>query len=236
MKTVLLRLEGPLQSWGTESRFGHRDTQREPSKSGVLGLVGAALGMPRDDDQTVARLAAARMAVRVDREGAVLSDYHTAGGGTYRGEPHSVFGAKNPVLTTRHYLSSASFLAALSFDDEPFGARVHEALGSPRWELTLGRRACPPSVPVQAGIVGEDAEEALRRAVFEAESPTKSPLRLVVECAPSADGSEPRQDQPISFRLHHRAFARRWVRTAWIEPSELTTRPSQVSIVGILGG
>ncbi len=47
MSVLLLRLAGPLQSWGTQSRFRVRDTGREPSKSGVIGLLCTALGRPR---------------------------------------------------------------------------------------------------------------------------------------------------------------------------------------------
>jgi len=43
MPTLLLRLAGPMQSWGLSSRFTIRDTSLEPSKSGVLGLLCAAL-------------------------------------------------------------------------------------------------------------------------------------------------------------------------------------------------
>src|SRR5690606_33869407 len=77
---LLLLLSGPMQSWGTQSRFAHRDTDFEPSKSGVLGLVGSALGMSRDDDDLLQALASLKMGVRVDREGRILRDYHTAGG------------------------------------------------------------------------------------------------------------------------------------------------------------
>ena len=54
MSTLLLRLAGPMQSWGTDSKFDVRRTQREPSKSGVIGLVAAALGIPRQDRQALA--------------------------------------------------------------------------------------------------------------------------------------------------------------------------------------
>ena len=47
MTVLLMRLAGPMQSWGTRSRFGNRDTGLEPSRSGVIGLLCAALGRPR---------------------------------------------------------------------------------------------------------------------------------------------------------------------------------------------
>ena len=43
MATLLMRLAGPMQSWGTTSRFDQRDTGKEPSKSGVVGLLAAVL-------------------------------------------------------------------------------------------------------------------------------------------------------------------------------------------------
>src|SRR5437016_606458 len=79
MATLLLRLAGPMQSWGTRSRFDDRDTERFPSKSGVIGLLCAALGRPRA--ASVDDLAALRMGVRADRPGVLSTDFHTAGGG-----------------------------------------------------------------------------------------------------------------------------------------------------------
>lgn len=220
--TVLLRLEGALQSWGTRSRFPERDTETEPSKSGVLGLVGAALGMARDDDAFLREIAACRMAVRVDKEGSLLVDYHTAGAGTFRGKPHNVFEAKDPVLTSRHYLQGASFLVALTYSDDGFAARVDRALGAPVWPLALGRRACVPSLPVRAGTVPTNSPvEAIREARWLSQHAPKDPVRTVLECDPREPGAEPRQDQPLSFKPSCRHFARRFVRTEFIEPGSL---------------
>ncbi|MBI5033526.1 MAG: type I-E CRISPR-associated protein Cas5/CasD [Chloroflexi bacterium] len=71
MNTLLLRLVGPMQSWGVASDFKERDTLREPSKSGVIGLLCAALGKPRaekpnDGFATLAELSDLVMGVRVD--------------------------------------------------------------------------------------------------------------------------------------------------------------------------
>ena len=225
-ESVLLRLEGPLQAWGTQSRFPHRDTEREPSKSGVLGVVAAALGMPRDDDARLATLAAARMGVRADSEGSTLVDYHTAGAGRFAGEEHRVHGTSDPVITRRAYLADASFLVALGYEDAALAAAIDHALGSPCWPLFLGRRACPPSLPVRAGLVDADPEAALRSAPWPSPTRPAEPVRLILESAPG-DG-EPRQDQPLSFRLHARHFARRFVHTTWIQPGDLTLAPGDV--------
>lgn len=221
MTSVLLRLEGPLQSWGTRSRFPHRDTEREPSKSGVLGLVCAALGVPRDGDAMLSRLAQSHMGVRVDREGSIVSDYHTAGGGRFSGKEHGVFGAKGTVVTQRVYLAGASFLVAVGFDDHSLATAVDQALGAPRWPLFLGRRACSPALPVRAGVVTGEIEAVLRAARWPGKVPPRGPVRLLLECDADRPGADPRQDQPLSFRLHARSFARRFVRLVWLQPEEV---------------
>jgi CRISPR system Cascade subunit CasD len=232
--SVLLRLEGPLQSWGTRSRFPERDTETEPSKSGVLGLVGAALGMPRDDAALLERLAACRLAVRVDQEGKLLRDYHTVGGGTFRGKPHGVFDAKGTVLTSRHYLQSASFIVALGYEDGALAARIDQALGAPKWPLALGRRACAPSLPVRAGLVSAPPEKAVREAPWPSAKRPGQRLRLIVECDPGDPGAQPRQDHPLSFRLHHRHYARRFVRTTFVDPAVLTIAPPEAACISLV--
>src|SRR5438045_3820140 len=107
MHTLLLRLAGPMQSWGTQSRFLVRDTGREPSKSGVVGLLCAALGRGREE--SVDDLAALAMGVRVDQEGTLGADFHTAGGTHRRGDRYGVpradaSNAGGTVVSTRYYL------------------------------------------------------------------------------------------------------------------------------------
>jgi CRISPR-associated Cas5-like protein len=122
MAVLLLRCAGPMQAWGSRSRFGERDTEREPTKSGIVGLLCAALGKPRvenpgDGFPSIEELARLRMGVRVDREGVVRRDFHTAGGGKWRGEPYGVAkssgGRGETVISNRHYLTDAVFLVGL---------------------------------------------------------------------------------------------------------------------------
>jgi CRISPR system Cascade subunit CasD len=217
---VVLLLDGPLQSWGTQSRFGHRDTDFEPSKSGVIGLVGAAMGMGRDDAALLQRLASLEMAVRVDREGTVLRDYHTAGGGTFRGEPHRVYGVET-VVTQRFYLCDACFVVALSHLDSGLIAEIAAALQNPVWPIFLGRKSCVPSRPVYLlGPLEGNAEALIRTVPFQVAKPAKeqpATLRAIV------DGSqgEPRGDVPVSFNLYGRSFTTRFVREQWIPVTDL---------------
>lgn len=214
MSTVLLRLEGPLQSWSAQGKLGVRDTEREPTKSGVLGLVGAALGMARDDDATLATLAAMPMAVRVDRAGTILHDFHTAGGGRFRGQKYTVFDTSDCVPTHRYYLQDASFVAALEGDDA-LVARIAAALRAPRYPLFLGRRSCPPSEAPFIAVV----EAAARDAVLAAPRPQrcdKGPLRVLVET--QSEAGDARYDVPLSFAQVERRYARRYVLTEWLTP------------------
>lgn len=219
MKSVLLRLEGPLQAWGTQSKLGVRATDREPSKSGVLGMVGAALGMERDDSAMLATLSSLRMAVRVDRSGLLLRDYHTAGGGRFRGQKYRVFPDADCIPSNRYYLQDASFAVALSGEDE-LADRVARAVQWPHWPLFLGRRACPPALPVFLGVASDDAATAVRAAPL-AERTDADSLRLIVE-APPEEGGEPRYDVPLSFVEGARRYGLRYVRTDWFRPSPPT--------------
>lgn len=228
MKSVLLRLEGPLQAWGTQSKLGVRATDREPSKSGVLGLVGAGLGMERDDRAMLATLCSLALSVRVDRAGLLLRDYHTAGGGRLRGQEHVVFGA-GTVPSDRYYLQDASFAVALSGDDALVD-RVAGAVQSPRWPLFLGRRSCPPSEPLFLGLEAADGPHAVRRARL-AERTDGIPLRLVVEVPPE-EGGEPRYDVPLSFMEGARRYGLRYVRTEWFEPPTPTVPAANAHEVG----
>src|SRR5581483_3790909 len=114
VSTLLLRLAGPMQSWGTQSRFSVRDAGTEPSKSGVIGLLCAALGRPRAAD--LSDLVALRMGVRVERPGSVRREYQTAGGGRGYGVARADGSPGETVLSNRYYLADADFLVGLEGD------------------------------------------------------------------------------------------------------------------------
>lgn len=140
--TLLMRFAGPMQSWGTRSRFGYRDTEVAPSKSGVVGLLAAALGRKRAE--SVTDLASLRLGVREDQPGIIQSDYHTA--------LHAVradgSANKASVLSQRVYLADAKFLVGVESSDRAHLEELYQALQNPHWPLSLGRRAFAPSEPV----------------------------------------------------------------------------------------
>jgi CRISPR system Cascade subunit CasD len=210
MNVLLLRLSAPMQSWGVQSRFSVRDTGREPSKSGVVGLLCAALGRPRDEP--VNDLAALKMGVRVDQEGSVEYDYQTAmdilkAGGS---------GTKDTEPSRRYYLADARFLVGLEGDDLGLLTSLHDALRDPHWPLYLGRKAFVPGEPIwlENGLQSDiDLVEALTAFPWlgpDHQQP-KPELRLVLE---DPDGPDVRSDQPVSFA--ERRFAPRHISTTFI--------------------
>lgn len=210
MNVLLLRLCGPMQSWGVQSRFSVRDTGLEPSKSGVIGLLCAALGRPRS--APLADLAALRMGVRVDREGRLAYDYHTAQN-VYRAKGGS---PKDTEPSTRYYLADACFLVGLQSEDAKLLQDLHSALHNPVWPLYLGRKAFVASEPpwLEDGVhPNTSLEEALRTypRIGAARAKDSEQVRIVLE---DDAGSEVRPDQPISFA--ERRFAPRRVSTFFI--------------------
>ncbi len=220
--TLLLRLAGPMQSWGTQSRFTERDTGLEPSKSGVLGLCCAALGRPRPDP--VDDLAALRLGVRVDREGTVLVDYHTAGGSHRKGEAYGVVKADGKpggtVVSRRFYLADADFLVGLEGDDGDLDllGGIDEALSAPRWPLALGRKAFPPGCPVGLPGGGLRPGAPLLDALRAEPWPGAGERRFVLEDATGAS-REVRHDQPVGAAFASRAFLPRAVVTGFHGPT-----------------
>lgn len=203
MDTLLFRLIGPMQSWGVQSRYTIRDSGLEPSKSGVIGLLCAALGRRRT--APVEDLAMLRMGVRVDREGTLRSDYHIAQ------DVLDSDGVKtrDSIVTNRYYLADAAFLVGLE-GDLGLLAQLQAALQKPVWAVYLGRKAFTPSVPVWLpdGLqAGKNLEQALSEYRAIVRRPNQDALvRFVLE---SAQGAQVRPDVPISFA--ERSFASRRV-------------------------
>ena len=202
MNTLLIRLIAPMQSWGVQSLYDDRDSAREPSKSGVIGLLCAALGRPRWE--SVADLAALRMGVRIDREGTLQTDYQTA---------H----AKKTVVSRRAYLSDAAFLVGLEGEAGLLN-ELQQALAHPYWTLYLGRKSFPPSESVwlSDGVrIGEDLRTALTRYPRLVTVPSSNDLRLRFVFEDPLAGGAAVADVPISFA--ERRFQVRRVCTEFIE-------------------
>src|SRR5882757_7550087 len=125
----MLRLAAPLQSWGTSSRFVRRNTDRAPSRSGIIGLLAAAEGRRRTD--SIEDLLDLRVGVRVEQAGQLERDFHTA---------HTRDGAGSMPLSYRFYLADAAFVAAIEGPPSVLDG-LREALRRPAFPLYLGRRS-----------------------------------------------------------------------------------------------
>ena len=218
---LLLRLEGPMQSWGTRSRWDVRESAAEPTKSGVIGLIGCALGLKRNDKALERLDHDLAFSVRIDRPGIMATDYHTVtgyhltaggqykhGGGTASTLATAMEHSESTIISPRDYLHDASFLVALSSGSEELlgqiAGTVRESpwpgnLQSPFWPVSLGRKSCVPSRPPFERLAEEyeNAEDAFSREPWVSPLSPKSaarPPKKLVAWVESQSGEYERQD------------------------------------------
>lgn len=226
MTVLLLRLAGPLQSWGDSSRFTRRDTRTRPTKSGVLGLLAAAEGRRRTDD--IEDLAQLRFGVRVDQPGELVRDFQTAiDWKTGRSMP----------LSQRYYLSDAVFLAGVE-GDPALLASLAQALEDPVYPLYLGRRACPTEGRVLLGLSETPLEEALRTQEWLAArwyrlgQQSEVDLELVVDAVEQdTDPVETSRDVPFSYSPERRDYG--WREVAHRPPVRVANPDSRAARVRV---
>lgn len=226
--SLALCFDAPMQSWGIRSHGIIRDTMTEPTKSGVVGLLAAALGIERTDNAAIAELARLRLAVRVDRDGIMERDYHTT-----QNVPTTLGTGHRTVVSERYYLADAVFLVVLE-GEERLLTGVAAAVQDPVWQLFFGRKAYVPSRPLVPPGVAPDprsAEDLLAAHEWLEVSPQviagerrkseRVGLRTVVECAPNHEGAEFRYDQPVSFADGNRSFTSRAVTVGEVPLTDL---------------
>lgn len=202
--TLLLLLKGPMQSWGDDSRYKQRKTGQVPTKSGVIGMLAAALGRRRVDP--IEDLAGLSFGVRVDQPGTLLKDFQTA-------LPE---GASNAQLVTRYFLSDAVFVVAVESEERALLENIESALRRPRFPLFLGRRSCPAPADLVLGIRDSDLVTALQGEEWHAsKSHRQARARNVVlpihRDARKGERGIACRDVPISFAQEHRQYAWREV-------------------------
>lgn len=215
MCVLLIQLVAPMQSWGTSGLAATRDCGLDPSKSGVVGLLAAALGRDRKD--SIGDLAGLRMGVRVDREGVPGVDYSATRSLNAAGRwPVG-------VQTWKHYLADAAFLCGLEGELDLL-QQIDDALADPQRVLFLGRASYIPSAPLRlpGGLLpGVTLENALRTwpPIVELRS-TAQGIRVVIE--DPINGDDRRMDQPISFLP--RRYAPRSISTLFLATDSLVAQ------------
>ncbi|MGX4763484.1 type I-E CRISPR-associated protein Cas5/CasD [Holzapfeliella sp. JNUCC 72] len=137
MQTLLLKFSAPMQSWGTKSHYETRQTDAFPSKSAVIGMLAAALGYRRDENEKLAELNELSFAVRKDQPGNLLRDFQIATSYKPNGDKLRSY------VTNRYYLQDAVFVVALGSENNTLLNKVLTALKQPYFQLFLGRRSLP---------------------------------------------------------------------------------------------
>jgi len=223
---LALLLDGPMQSWGHASRFERRTTALHPTRSAIIGLIAAALGIdkyaPNETDQ-LSRFSNLRITVitlprRSRREGDLpmqrLEDYHTVGSAYDENDPwerqmlnHNTEGKIKktngvciPVVSQRHYLLDARFGVLMEGSAELLN-EIAAAVRNPKWGVWLGRKCCLPASPVLVGVKSDQPQawsELLRRAGYSG-TETLDQFDRVIEVAAGHSGADIIEDAPVAF-------------------------------------
>lgn len=158
---LALRLDGPLQSWGENAKWDFRDSSTMPTKSGIVGLLGCAMGLERDSETLIELAQAITIAVRADRPGAKFVDFQTVQGDPLMAATGKPKTTGNTILSPHAYLQDACFTVFIDTTVE-LQEKIITALENPRWCMYLGRKNCVPSRPIQACLVAyADLKDAL---------------------------------------------------------------------------
>ena len=148
MKLLILRLEGMLQSWGDRPHWDHRGTAEMPTKSGIVGLLGCAMGIGRGDSRLrelgerfrwrCAPTGALRCCTIIRRCKACGANFPT---------PRAACAIATHLVTPKDYLEDACYTVFIAAPEETLEACA-AALRHPVWTPCLGRRSCPPTRPL----------------------------------------------------------------------------------------
>ncbi|BAW81081.1 CRISPR-associated protein Cas5 [Candidatus Nitrosoglobus terrae] len=221
---LLLWLEAPLQAWGHDSKFGHRDSLHFPTKSGVLGLICCALGIGGEQRDWLAawvdldmQLVAYVPRDAQDRQ-PLLRDFHMVGSGYDDQDPWQTLlipkksdGGKavggGTKMTYRYYLQDMAYAVALQVP----AARVTDiiaALQAPVWDLYLGRKNCVPSEFIYRGefMTGGEALAAGQKL---AEEKKRTAVLQVRQGEHEGDEVLTLNDVPLQFGEHKKYRDRR---------------------------
>jgi len=165
MDTLVFRLYGAMASWGEIAVGENRHTANHPSKSAIIGLLAAALGIKRDDEEQQNLLQQGyALAVEVIFIGQLLSDYHSTQVPRATGKinfhtrrDEIVLGKKQlgTILSSREYRSDTLVLVAIqALETAPYSlVEIKKQLLKPKFHLYLGRKSCPLAAPLDPQLI-----------------------------------------------------------------------------------
>jgi len=189
MSTLILKIDAPLQSWGTTLKLKNHDTDMYPSKSGIIGMIASALGRGRDED--ISDLVELKFGVRVDKQGVIIDDFQV-----------SEVSEKDKKIGHRKYLSDACFICGIEADQKKL-EEIKYALLHPAFALFAGRRGCPVNADLVQGIVPEGIPEALE---YDHEEGHRT---IVFDSQEGYGGAV--KDVPVSYSPYNRIYKYRFV-------------------------
>ena len=160
---LVFLLYGPLSAWGDAAGIEIRPVNNRPGKSAIIGLLSCALGWRRDNQKEIDLLAASyQLATKTVTPGKPLTDYHTIqhpkrkrGYRSRRDEVRIEGKDMKTTLSWRDYYCDAVHIAALrpQTDAQPAIHEICDHLRCPRGILYLGRRSCPPALPLNPKVL-----------------------------------------------------------------------------------
>jgi len=151
MKTLILKTEG-MSAYGLQTFDVHRKINHFPTRSAVIGLLGAALGITRDNHNHLYTLSQQlKIAVQVHNTGQKIVDYHTVQ--KFRSPMGKIQKGTKP--TYREYWCDSEHSFAITADENTI-EQLAIKVKSPVFTLFQGRKSCPLTRPLFDSVVEND--------------------------------------------------------------------------------
>lgn len=143
MKTLILKTEG-MSAYGLQTFDVHRHVNHFPTRSSIIGMLGAAIGITRDNYSDIFELSKKlKIAVQVNKCGQKMVDYHTVR--NFRSPQGKIQKGTKP--TYREYWCDSEHTFAISGDDDVV-SMLAKKVKEPEFSLFQGRKCCPLTRPL----------------------------------------------------------------------------------------
>ncbi len=209
-------LIGPMGAFGGPAGHEYRKTGQIPTRSGVLGLIGAAMGVSRDNAVGQGRLRHLGVSVASYNVGAGFRDFHTVQGvpSARIKSPKSraqalaaLTPSDNASITRRDYVTDCAYGVAVwrQAEDAPELDDVADALRHPVYVPYLGRKSCPVSHPMVPQVIqANDSVVVFDQMSMPVGLPyVATPKFVTTDEAIDADRVDWMMDDPVDRELWH---------------------------------
>ncbi|KAB8032263.1 type I-E CRISPR-associated protein Cas5/CasD [Fluviispira multicolorata] len=210
--SLCINLQGPMQSWGIDSKLSLRSTSTMPSRSGIIGLLASSMGIEREDEESLAQLNKLRInTISLKNIDYVEKDYQTIEG---------VLDVSGKIktdmdLSTRYYITNSFYIAVIEGEKDALEKIMH-ALKYPKWLVFLGRKSCPSASPF---LIGESLKEGSFEELFSEKGTYRCFKELSSQMQVNNYIVRSDFDFPISFNT--RKFEKRTYVEDWVDISKI---------------